>query len=52
MRIKLQERLQSLKLLAVLASFLKNPGSLESVFAVGNSVKDGSTLRRIAHPLP
>lgn len=41
MRIKLQERLQSLKLLAGLASFLKNPGSLESVFAVGNSVKDG-----------
>ena len=41
MRINLQERLQSLKLLAGLTSFLKNPGSLESVFAVANSVKDG-----------
>ena len=41
MHIRLQERLQSLKLLAGLASFLKNPGSLDSVFAVGNSVKDG-----------
>ena len=41
MRINLQERLQSLKLLSGLTSFLKNPGSLESVFAVANSVKDG-----------
>lgn len=41
MHIRLQERLQSLKLLAGLASFLKNPGSLDRVFAVGNSVKDG-----------
>ena len=41
MRINLQERLQSLKLLAGLTSFLKNPGSLESVFSVANSVKDG-----------
>ncbi|OUX73476.1 MAG: hypothetical protein CBC50_03015 [Synechococcus sp. TMED90] len=41
MHIKLQERLQSLKLLAGLASFLKSPGSLESVFAVADSVKDG-----------
>lgn len=41
MRINLQERLQSLKLLAGLTSFLKNPGSLESVFAVANSVKNG-----------
>ncbi len=41
MHIKLKERLQSLKLLAGLASFLKSPGSLESVFAVADSVKDG-----------
>ena len=41
MRINLQERLQSLKLLAGLTSFVKNPGSLESVFAVANSVKNG-----------
>ena len=41
MRINLQERLQSLKLLSGLTSFLKNPGSLESVSAVANSVKDG-----------
>ena len=40
MQIKLRERLQSLKLLASLATFLKNPGSLDSVLAVGASVKD------------
>jgi len=40
MQIKLGERLQSLKLLASLAAFLKNPGSLDSVLAVGASVKD------------
>ena len=40
MQIKLRERLQSLKLLASLAAFLKNPGSLDSVLAVGASLKD------------
>ena len=40
MQLKLQERLQSLKMVASLATFLKNPGSLDSVFAVANSVKD------------
>ena len=40
MQIKLGERLQSLKLLASLAAFLKNPGSLDSVLAVGASLKD------------
>ena len=40
MQIKLGERLQSLKLLASLATFLKNPGSLDSVLAVGASLKD------------
>lgn len=39
-RVNLQERLQSLKLLAGLTSFLKNPGSQESLFAVANSAKD------------
>ena len=40
MQIKLGERLQSLKLLASLAAFLKNPDSLDSVLAVGASLKD------------
>jgi hypothetical protein len=39
MKLSLQERLQNLKLVAGLATFLKNPGSLDSVFAVGNSLK-------------
>lgn len=40
MKLNLKERLQNLKLVAGLAAFLKNPGSLESVFSVGNSLKD------------
>jgi ubiquinone biosynthesis protein Coq4 len=41
MQLKLHERLQNLKMVAALASFLKTPGSLNSVFAVADSVKDG-----------
>ena len=39
-QLKLQERLQNLKMEASLATFLNNPGSLDSVLAVANSVKD------------
>ncbi len=42
MQLKLRERLQNLKMVAALASFLKTPGSLDSVFAVADSVKDGA----------
>ena len=41
MHLKLRERLQNLRMVAALASFLKTPGSLDSVFAVAESVKDG-----------
>jgi ubiquinone biosynthesis protein COQ4 len=41
MHLKLRERLQNLRMVAALASFLKTPGSLDSVFAVSDSVKDG-----------
>ena len=41
MQLKLHERLQNLKMVASLATFLKNPGSLNSIFAVSNSIKDG-----------
>lgn len=41
MKLKLHERLQSLKMVAGLATFLKDPSSLDSIFAVSNSVKDG-----------
>ena len=51
MRLKLQERLQSLKMLASLATFLKNPGSLDSVFAVANSVKDSSLAEQMMRHL-
>ena len=52
MQIKLGERLQSLKLLASLAAFLKNPGSLDSVLAVGSSLKDSPlTEQMIRHLL-
>ena len=40
MNLNLKERLQSLKMVASLAAFLKNPGSLDSVFAVAASLKD------------
>ena len=40
MKLNLKERLQSLKMVAGLATFLKNPGSLDSVFAVAASFKD------------
>ena len=43
MKINLKERLQSLKMVAALATFLKNPSSLESVLAVAGSLK-GSPL--------
>ena len=51
MQIKLRERLQSLKLLASLAAFLKNPGSLESVLAVGASVKDSPIAEQMTRHL-
>ena len=41
MQLQLRERLQNLRMVAALASFLKTPGSLDSVFAVADSVKDG-----------
>lgn len=41
MQLKLHERIQSLKMVAGLATFLKDPSSLDSIFAVSNSVKDG-----------
>ena len=55
MQLKLQERLQSLKMVASLATFLKNPGSLDSVFAVAGSLKDSplaDQMKRhlLAHP--
>ena len=51
MQLKLQERLQSLRLLASLATFLKNPGSLDSVFAVANSVKDSPLAEQMKRHL-
>jgi ubiquinone biosynthesis protein COQ4 len=39
MLINLKERLQSLRMVAGLAEFLKNPGSLDSVFAVARSLQ-------------
>jgi len=55
MQLKLQERLQSLKMVASLATFLKNPGSLDSVFAVAGSLKDSPLAEQmkqhlLAHP--
>ena len=41
MKLKLHERLQSLKTVSGLATFLKDPSALDSIFAVSNSVKDG-----------
>ena len=41
MKLKLYERLQSLKTVAGLTTFLKDPSSLDSIFAISNSVKDG-----------
>ena len=40
MKLNLKERLQNLKMVAGLATFLKNPASLDSVFAVAASLKD------------
>ena len=40
MKLNLKERLQSLRMVAGLATFLKNPDSLDSVFAVASSLKD------------
>ena len=51
MQIKLGERLQSLKLLASLASFLKNPDSLDSVLAVGASLKDSPLAEQMTRHL-
>ena len=39
MKFNLKERLQNLKMVAALATFLKDPGSLDSVFAVAGSLK-------------
>ena len=51
MQIKLKERLQSLRLLASLAAFLKNPGSLDNVLAVGASVKDSPIAEQMCRHL-
>ena len=40
MRINLQESLQSLRLVAGLSQFLRNPDSLQSVFAIAGSLQD------------
>ena len=41
MQLNLHKRLQNLKMVAALANYIKTPGSLDSAFAVANSVKDG-----------
>lgn len=41
MKLKLHERLQSLRMVAGLATFLKDPSSLDNIFAISNSFKDG-----------
>ena len=51
MQLKLQERLQSLRMLASLATFLKNPSSLDSVFAVANSVKESPLAEQMKRHL-
>ena len=51
MQIKLGERLQSLKLLAGLAALLKNPGSLDSILAIGGNVKDSPMAEQMARHL-
>ena len=51
MQIKLGERLQSLKLLTSLAAFLKNPDSLNSVLAIGASVKDSPIAEQMIRHL-
>jgi ubiquinone biosynthesis protein Coq4 len=40
MRINLQESLQSLRLVAGLSQFLRNPDSLQSIFAIAGSLQD------------
>lgn len=51
MRINLQEKLQSLRLVAGLARFLQHPDSLESVFAVAGSLKDSPMARQMQRHL-
>ena len=46
MKLNLRTRLQSLKLVAGLATFLKNPG-LESVFAVAGSLQDSPLAEKM-----
>ena len=46
MKLNLRSRLQSLKLVAGLATFLKNPG-LESVFAVAGSLQDSPMAEKM-----
>ncbi|MDP6192851.1 MAG: hypothetical protein QGH53_00615, partial [Prochlorococcaceae cyanobacterium ETNP18_MAG_1] len=46
MKLNLRSRLQSLKLVAGLATFLKNPG-LESVFAVAGSLQDSPMTEKM-----
>ena len=43
--------MQSLKLLASLAAFLKNPDSLDSVLAVGASLKDSPLAKQMTRHL-
>ena len=40
MLLNLRERLQSLRMVAGLAAFLKNPGTLDSVFSLAGTLKD------------
>ena len=51
MQIKLKERLQNLRLVASLAAFLKSPDSLDSVLAVGASVKDSPIAEQMSQHL-
>ncbi|MEY4355912.1 MAG: hypothetical protein RLZZ89_980, partial [Cyanobacteriota bacterium] len=40
MLLNLKERIQSLRMLAGLAKFLKHPDSLDSVFSIASSVQN------------
>ena len=51
MLLNLKERLQSLQMLVGLAKFIKNPDSLESVFAVASSVQNSPLATQMGRHL-
>jgi ubiquinone biosynthesis protein COQ4 len=51
MLLSLKQRLQSLRMLAALAEFLKHPDSLDSVFAVTRSLQNSSLSSQMFHHL-